>query len=526
METEIQIKSNDIHLIYFKKRSIWLFKKFVFLLFFTTLCLSTKLKAGELSIGTAVADITPATPVAVQGQFYLRIADTIETPLTANVIALESREGSHSLDAAIMVSCDLVIIPGKLIEMIRNEVHKQIPELDVSKIFLNATHTHTSPVLQNELQFYFRYQIPKEGVLQVEEYREFFVQRVSDAIVKAWENRQPGGSVTWGLGHASIANNRRVVYSKKALNPGPFANGKASMYGKTNLPDFMNLEGMADDDVNALFFWNETGKLIAMTISVGCPAQEVEGRLAINADYWYPVRETLKQKYGLNLCVLGWISAAGDQSPHILYRKSAEERMRKLRALTRVEEIARRIVLAVEDVYETVKEDRHFDVQLTHKVDILNLPMRLVTKEESEFAKTERDKYAAQMAADSSKATRVLAKMTWNAAVVRRFEMQKEVSHPKLKTEVHVLRIGDIVVCTNQFELFVDYGVRIQARSNALQTIIVQLAGPGTYLPVEKAVEGGGYSAIPQSNLVGPEGGQILVDRTVELINGMWSESK
>ena len=64
--------------------------------------------AAELLVGTAAADITPAGPVAVSGQFHLRIAKTNETPITANVIALESREEDLSGDVAIMVSCDLV----------------------------------------------------------------------------------------------------------------------------------------------------------------------------------------------------------------------------------------------------------------------------------------------------------------------------------------------------------------------------------------------------------------------------------
>jgi hypothetical protein len=72
--------------------------------------------------------------------------------------------------------------------------------------------------------------------------------------------------------------------------------------------------------------------------------------------------------------------------------------------------------------------------------------------------------------------------------------------------------------------LFTDYGIQIQAQSKALQTLVIQLAGPGTYLPTEKAVGGGGYSAVCQSNLVGPDGGKILVQETLELINSMWNE--
>ena len=92
--------------------------------------------------------------------------------------------------------------------------------------------------------------------------------------------------------------------------------------------------------------------------------------------------------------------------------------------------------------------------------------------------------------------------------------------------ELHVVRVGDVAIATNDFELFTDFGVRIQARSPATQTFVIQLAGGGTYLPTERAARGGGYGAIAQSNRVGPEGGQVLVDRTVELIDSMWKRSQ
>jgi hypothetical protein len=496
------------------------FRKMTLGFFLIIVGCTTSLHAAELYIGTATAIITPKLPVALMGQFELRIAQTLETPLTANVIALESRDGDRSIDAAMMVSCDLTEFPGELLKMVRESVQKEIPAFDARKIFLNATHTHTAPVLEDDVKSSFRYQIPREGVLQVEEYDNFFIQRVTNAMVKAWKNRRPG-NVSWGLSHAAIAYNRRVVY----------ADGSAQMYGDTNLPGFLNIEGMEDHDVNILFFWDKSSKLIAVAIDVPCPAQEVEGRSAVNADYWHPVREKLKERFGPDLCVLGWIGAAGDQSPRPIYRQAAEERMIKLRKLSRLEEIARRIVLAVEEAYETVREDRYSDVQLIHKVETLSLPMRLVTEGEYVFSKAERDKFSAQIAADSSAANEVLAHMTWNRDVVERFEKQRIDPNPKLEAEIHVLRIGEAVICTNQFELFTDYGIRIQARSKALQTFVIQLtAGTGTagasYLPTEKAVRGGGYSAVIQSDLVTPEGGKILVDRTVELINSLWPKIK
>jgi hypothetical protein len=294
------------------------------------------------------------------------------------------------------------------------------------------------------------------------------------------------------------------------------------MYGNTNTPRFMNMEGMEDHDVNILFFWDKKGKLVATSIDVPCTAQEVEGRSAVNADYWHPVREKLRERFGKDLCVLGWISAAGDQSPRPMYRKAAEERMISLRNLSHLEEITRRLVDAVEEAYQTVGQDRHSDVTLVHKVERVSLPMRIVTKKEYEFSKAECEKAEALIASDPKAADRNLTRMTWNQDVLSRYEQQKKNPNPVMEFEVHVLRLGDIAIATNEFELFLDYGLRIQARSKALQTFVVQLAGPGSYLPTEKAVKGESYSAGIQSNLIGPEGGQVLVDKTVEMINNMF----
>ncbi len=238
------------------------------------------------------------------------------------------------------------------------------------------------------------------------------------------------------------------------------------------------------------------------------------------------MRQRLRKQYGAELCVLGWTGAAGDQSPHLMYRRAADERMRRLRGLSRVEEIARRIVRAVDEAREAVKNDRQADVPLIHKVETIRLPMRLVTEAEYAEAKTACLEAAAQIAKDPKAADRAFRRMKWYEVTVGRFERQRAEPKPTFEMELHVLRIAGAAVCTSPFELFTDYGIRIKARSKAAQTFVVQLVGRGGYLPTEKAVRGGHYSAVVHSSLVGPEGGQVLVNRTVELINSMWAESK
>jgi hypothetical protein len=445
--------------------------------------------------------------VALQGQFHLRIAQQAETPLTANVLALESREGARTRDAAVLVSCDLIGIPDEVLRRVREDLRTRLPDLEPGKIVRSGTHTHTAPVTEPG-----SYRLPQEGVTPVEEYRAFLVDRVARAIEIAWKSRA-SASMTWGLGHAVVACNRRAVY----------ADGSAAMYGRTDVPTFRGIEGCEDHDTGSLFFWNADGALIAIAVNVSCPAQVVEGRTVIHADFWHPVREALRKRYGPDVCILGWTGAAGDQSPRPMYRKAAEERMARLRGLDPLAELARRISQAVDEAYDAVRTDRHAGIPLIHRVETVRLPMRLITEAEYAEAKAAVQQAAAEIARDPQAADRLHRRMKWYEQVVERFETQKENPDPVHEAELHVVRIGEVVICTNPFELFTDYGVQIKARSRAAQTFVVQLAGGGSYLPTERAVRGGGYSAVPQSNKVGPEGGQILVDRTVAMIDSVFA---
>lgn len=108
--------------------------------------------------------------------------------------------------------------------------------------------------------------------------------------------------------------------------------------------------------------------------------------------------------------------------------------------------------------------------------------------------------------------------------MVDRFKAQKDDSAGSHAMELHAIRLGDIALATNDFELFTDYGIQIKGRSPALQTFILQLLWPGTYLPTARAAAGGGYSAVILSSHVGPEGGQVLVNGTVDVLKALWPE--
>ncbi len=469
----------------------------------TTACLAfigTSPANAELRFGAATADITPDQPVALSGQRHLRISKKPETPISATALALESRKGNEVLDQAVIVSCDLVAIREGILEKVREKVKPRLPDFDVKKLFLSATHTHTAPVTLEG-----RYAIPKTGVMTPTEYVDFMTSRIADAVVKSWTNRKPG-KLSWGQGQAVIAQNRRAVY----------ANGTAVMYGRTNNEKFRGQEGTEDHNLEVLFFWDADDKLLATAINVACPAQEVEGGSSLNADFWHPVRETLRERFGKDLHILGWAGAGGDQSPHLMIGKAADERMRKLSGLTRLEELARRIVNGWTEAYEAAHKDKHTDAVLHHISHPIKLPYRKVTDVELADAKMQVEKYAKNPAQRWN--------YLWHQSVVTRHEIQQTEGVGTFEMELHLLRLGDIAIASNEFELFTDYGFQMKARSPAVQTFVIQLTGSAGYLPSERAVNGGGYSAIIQSSRIGPKGGQSLVEQTVSGMKSLWAK--
>ncbi len=458
---------------------------------------------AELQVGAASVDITPNKAVALWGQFGLRLSTKPDTPLTANVVALQSGDAKITL-----VSLDLLQLPEVVVQAIRDAVAKKDASINVKDMVLTATHTHTAPVLTPGTPG-----IPvNDQTMTVEETIAWVADKISDGVVAAWKNVAPG-KMSYGLDRNSIGFGRRAVY----------ADGTAAMYGQTDRADFMNLEGMDDDDVGSIFLFDQQDRVKAVIVNVTCPSQVVEGQTSINADFWLPVRDKLKGRYGEGVVVLGWGGAAGDMSPRPLLHKAANERMRKLRGINEMQELARRIDLSVSQTFDAVQKEKFADPVLKCVTVTLQLPLSKISEDQYQKAKADFERVMAQVEKDPSCAPQVaFMARDWHHGVVQRYEELQKNPAATYPVEIHVVRLGDVAICSNPFELFCEYGIRIKARSKATQTFILQMSGFGSYLPTARAQAAGSYSAIPQSNVIGPDGGQMLVDKTVEIIDGLW----
>jgi len=466
---------------------------------------------SPLLIGWASVDVTPDRPVILRGQFHARISKGVRDPITVTALALE-RDGTQ----CVMVSADRVAIPDVLLDGVRARLPELVDDLDPIRVFISATHSHTAPATCDD-----EWEDMGPEVMKPSEYAAFFIERATDCIAQAWRNRSPG-RIAWGLGHAVVGHNRRQVRK----------DGSSLMYGDTSLPEFSHIEGYEDHSVDQLFTFNSDGKLTGVVVNLACPAQVSESDWLISADFWHETRCELRRRLGENLFVLPQCSAAGDQSPHLMYYRKAEMRMLRLQGLIedddvlrptqQRQDIARRIGDAVEFTLKVASREQ-FDAPIfMHETRTIHLPRRIITEEELAEAQRQVEHYEGRLKELADRPpydverSRCFGLRRWYRGVIERYELQK--AQPTYPMELHVVRLADIAFATNAFELYLDYGVRIKARSKAVQTFVVQLTGSGTYLPTARSIKGGGYGSVAASNIVGPEGGDMLVEETVSAI--------
>lgn len=490
--------------------------------------MTTMLKAS-FSVGWSQADITPQQPVFLAGQFYARISEGVKTPIVATVMAMQSeptetRPGS----SAILISCDLVSVPASLIERVREALRQSLPDFDSRALIINATHTHAAPYAHDKPRyeeqgqtndFPYTFDLP---AMKPRQFLDFAVPRIVQAAEQAWRSRAPAG-ISHALGHAVVGHNRIVSFN----------DGKSRMYASCNSPDFSNMEGYEDHSLRLLGSFDEQGQLTGLIVNLACPTQSDEHSWQISADYWHNIRSEIMRRHGV--LALAQVSAAGDQSPHNRFLPNArmEAEMLARSGLSVQEEIARRVVSEVDRLLPLMRLKIDRAPKFEHRSELLMLPRRMIpeadalaARQQSEELRPEYEGLLAEFAANAdlrhdktwyTKATRMRSVYNRAMTVQRRFELQK--SRPSFPVELHVLRLGDAAMAFNPFELYLDYGMQIQAWSLALQTFVVQLAGEGSYLPTARSIAGGAYGAVPASTNTGVEGAKRIVDWSVNSIN-------
>ncbi len=491
----------------------------------------------KLQFGWAEVDITPTQKIALAGEFFERVTNEVETPITVTALAIKSGN-----EQAVICSCDVVSIGIYVMEKVREKLTN--PEIDKSKLIVAAIHTHNSytmPRFNPDSDYerggvnrvreampstaIYHPQVTSDEAMDPDDALEFVSGKIAEAIETAWANLSEGGYKAT-FGRVAVGMNRRVC----------FADGTAKMWGDVDNASFTTLEAGNDSGMEMLFIYDKNDEMTGIVANIACPAQVMEQRSVISGDYWAKVKLLMREKYGKDFKILGLCAPAGDQCPRDLIRwvepetpildpnvirndpklRNADPSMFDIKGTWR---IGKRIVNEMELILEET-QDRPIvkEAAFTHNSLKLHLPLRRVT----DLEKTEAERAMKDFFRDKTEIDYMdTAELYVHAGTLTRYEYQK--NHNMVEIEVNVLRLGNIAFATNPFELFVDYGNAIRARSAAEQTFLVQLSnGCYGYLPTENAEKHGHYSAYVSSGSIGHEGGDLLVRETLEEIKKLF----
>ena len=503
---------------------------------------------SHFQIGWAEYSLTPDKKVSLVGQFAERISEYVEKPLCVTAMAV-----STDSDQAVFCSCDLVGVSWSLRDAVREKLAGNTVGLDPMKVIISATHVHTGPryahrddssskftgnatsfraLIESELPPDKKYIesaniSANPDIAQPEETFEFLAEQISKAALAAWTSRTEGSFVN-AFGRAPVGMCRRVCYN----------DGSAQMWGNAETAKFTAVEGGNDSGIELLYIFGADGELTGVVATLACPAQCVQHRLFVSPDFWGEAKMLLRQHFGEHIFLLPQCSAAGDQCPVDLVRwvepesdvhdpnlKRTNPHPRKadpsMFDLSGMRKAGKRVANEIIAVYNEGLDAPQADPELVHEVHNMQLPLRRTTFAEVAAARRRIHDYLAEKPGDVD--FNDAAALQVDLGILRREELQEKMDI--LDTECHIIRLGTIAIASNPFELFLDFGNQIKARSYAEQTFLVQLAGGSEgYLPTEKAEKGGHYSAFIASGLVGHVGGEQLVRETLKNINKLFAE--
>ena len=503
------------------------------------LALTVSAVAEPLKIGWGITDVSTERPIYLYGVPRQRVSQGLRDPLAVTTLVIDNGK-----DCVIFSTWDICVVFGTIAQRVRAMVAQKCPEIPVDKIIFHAIHTHTGPAMGDWYDDD-----------ETREYRNMFVEQAAKSIIDAWNNRKPG-KIGYGYDFAVTSFSRRPVYfddlSKRPpkntglISPPKMAIDKhARLHGDSNDPMFSHMEAAPDPFVNFLFTYDMNDKLTGVLFNIAFPSQVSISDMKLGSDCWSDIRREFKKEFGDGVFVLPQCAAAGDLTYKIPYYYKATERKHQLRygrpeafpGEFERKRCTEQMMAALHRTLPWAGKELYGDLPIRHINTVLHLKRLIPTPEDVAEAKetlVRLREFGKNLPEPWLKDPKRLekGKMLIRRAIgecnrVIRFAEDGKINKT-WPIEFHVLRIGDVAFVSERYELYTDYGQRIQARSPFTQTFTIQI-GAGVlydtgsashYMATERAFKNKGYQAniVNNANAPSPEGGQQMVDAAVKLL--------
>jgi len=256
------------------------------------------LAAADFQAGVARTKITPPLPFYLSGYASrTNPAAAVRSDLWVKALALQDKRGGR----VVFVTTDLIGLAREVSVTVAERAEKR-RGLQRSQLVLNASHTHSGPVVWSNLRAMFDFE-PEEKE-RIQEYTRKLTKDLT-ALVGLTLADSSLANLSCGHGSASFAINRRK------LTPKGFVIGE-------------NPDGRVDHDVPVLKVAAPDGQLRAVLFGYACHNTTVPLLEKVDGDYAGAAQRVLEKAHP-GLTALFMILCGGNQNPRPRGREELAE---------------------------------------------------------------------------------------------------------------------------------------------------------------------------------------------------------
>jgi putative membrane-bound dehydrogenase-like protein len=163
--------------------------------------------AESVSVGVARMDITPDYPVRLNGFGFRREESAgVRQPIWAKALAID--DAGQDAAPLVLITVDALAIPDRLTRQLAEQLTAD--GVRPERLAVMATHTHTAPMINDVSPTIFGLPIPPDHQAHIDRYSGELAAKLLQVARAALQDRRPG-RLSWGLGRATFAANRRTA---------------------------------------------------------------------------------------------------------------------------------------------------------------------------------------------------------------------------------------------------------------------------------------------------------------------------
>lgn len=450
----------------------------------------------RFSAGAATTNITPALGESIVGDWTPTPATYVHDELHARCLVLDDGETRVAI-----VVVDSLGMPRHVLDHAKRLAH-QHTGIPPERILISATHTHSATTAMGQRWSPAEYEVPPT----LDQYQTFLAVRIADGIRRATSNLEPA-RIGWG--RATLPD--EVFNRRWFMKPGPHLGNpfggtdRVQMNPRVGSAELIEPAGPTDPEIAFLAVRALAGRPLAVLANYSLHYVGGVPQGHVSADYFGVFARSLasmlrEDRSDSRFVAMLANGTSGDVNN--INVRGGQERLPPYERMTRV---ANRVAAEVFASLQHVTWHDRAPLGMTERTMMLDT--RLSTPALVAWARQ-------VLARPPDAPPRHVRERLYAERTLGRARMPS-----RIEVVLQALRIGDLAIATFPFEVFVEIGLEIKAKSPFAQTFTTALAnGSEGYLPTVHQHQLGGYETWLGTNQVEVQAAPKMVDALLDML--------